>query len=90
MLASFEIGQQTDNARTLARRQYPKEVLAAVLNKDTDEVMEYRHLISNPKYRALWSKSFRDKLGRLTQGRPGRVKGTKNIFFIYKADISAE
>ena len=32
----------------------PKEVLTAVLNKKTGELMEYRHLIGNPKYRELW------------------------------------
>ena len=39
MLASFDIGQYTANACTLARLQYPKEVLAAVLNEDTGELM---------------------------------------------------
>ena len=39
MLATFDIGKHTTSARTLARRQYPKEVLAAVLNKDTGELI---------------------------------------------------
>ena len=56
MLASFDIFQHTANARTLARHQYPKEFLSPILNKDTGELMEYRHLIGNPKYLALWSK----------------------------------
>ena len=53
MLASFNIVRHTANALTLARRQYPKEVLALVLNKYTSELMEYCHIIGNPRYRSL-------------------------------------
>ena len=67
--------------------QYPKEVLTSVLNKETGELMDYRHLIGNPRYRALWSKSYVNKLGRLLQVMPGRVKGIDTIFFINKANI---
>ena len=52
--------------------------------------MEYRYLIGNPKYRALRRKSYRNELGRLAQGIPGRVKGTDNVFFIGKVDIPAD
>ena len=90
MLASFDIGRHTANARTLARCQYTKEVLSAFLNKDTGEIMGYLHLIGNPKYRPLWIKSYRNKLGSLTQGMTGRVKGTSTIFFIDKADVPAD
>ena len=54
MLASFDIDLHTVNARTLVCRQYPKEVLATVLNTDTSELMEYFHLIGNPNYCAIW------------------------------------
>ena len=49
--------------------------------------MEYRHLIVNPRYRALWSKSYGNEIGRLAQGMPVRVKGTDTIFFIEKTNI---
>ena len=81
MLDSFDIGQHTDNSRTLARREYSKGVLVAVLNKDTGELMEYRHLVNKPKYCALWIKSCKNKLGHLAQGIPGWVKVTDTIFF---------
>ena len=90
MLASFDIGQHTANARNLSRRQYPKEFLASVLNKYTVDLMEYFHLTDNPNYRALWRKSYRNKLGLLTKGMPVRVKGTCTILFIDKADIPAD
>ena len=78
------------NARTLTRCQYPKEVLAAILNEDTGELVEYLHIIRNPKYRALWRKLYRNKLGGIAQGMIGRVKGTDTIFFIENSDIPAD
>ena len=44
--------------------------------------MEDTHLIGNPRYRALCRKPY----GK-AQGMTDQVKGTKTIFFIYKADI---
>ena len=52
--------------------------------------MEYRHLIGNPRYRAIWRKSYGNELGSLAQGIPGRVKGTDTIFFIDKTDIPVD
>ena len=42
------------NARTLASRKFPRHMLNTVLNKDTVELMEYRHLIEDPEYREIW------------------------------------
>ena len=58
-------------ARVLMSRRFLKEVLAAVLNEEKDKLMEYCHLISNPKYRELWKNSYGNELGRLAQGIPG-------------------
>ena len=33
-----------------SRRSFPVEILNAVLNKDTGELLEMRHLLTNPKY----------------------------------------
>ena len=52
-------------------RRFPKEVLTEVLNEETGELMEYRHLIGNPEYRELWQNSYGNELGRLAQGMPG-------------------
>ena len=59
------------------------------MNKETGELMEYRHLIGNPKYRELWQNSYGNELARLAQGMPGRVKGTDKILFIHKKDVPA-
>ena len=61
----------------------------AVLNEDTGELMEYQHLIGNPKYREIWGQAYGNELGRLEQGTEGRVKGTNKIFFISKEDLPA-
>jgi hypothetical protein len=45
-----------------------------VLGKD-GELLEYRHL-------ATWTHLYGNELGRLTQGMPGRNKGTNTIIFI--------
>ena len=46
------------NARTLASIKSPRHMLNAVLNKDTGELMEYIHLIRDPKYREIWGQSY--------------------------------
>ena len=73
MLSCFNISQQSTSARSLMSRRFPKEVLAEVLNEETGDLMEYRHLIGNPKYHKLWQNSYNNKLRRLAQGIPGQV-----------------
>eukprot|EP00804_Cyclotella_cryptica_P002793 CCRYP_009348-RA/>CCRYP_009348-RA protein AED:0.05 eAED:0.04 QI:0/0/0/1/1/1/3/0/1214 len=40
--------------RRAATRQFPREALSAILDTDTGELLEYRHLIKNPKYCTIW------------------------------------
>ena len=56
------------------------EMANAVIG-DNGELLEYKHLIANPKTRAIWSHSYGNEIGRLTQGMPGRNTGTNTIFF---------
>ncbi len=81
-----EITEQQVSPRQLSQQKFPTEVLNAVLNKDTGELMEIRHLLKNPKYSELWRKSYTKKLGQLAQGIPG-TKGTDTIVFIKYDDI---
>eukprot|EP00804_Cyclotella_cryptica_P002887 CCRYP_009399-RA/>CCRYP_009399-RA protein AED:0.22 eAED:0.24 QI:0/0/0/1/1/1/2/0/735 len=62
--------------------RYPTDMLHAVLNDETGELMEYRHIVANPKYRDTWKNAYGKELGRLAQGLPGIVKGTNTIVFI--------
>eukprot|EP00804_Cyclotella_cryptica_P002957 CCRYP_013294-RA/>CCRYP_013294-RA protein AED:0.17 eAED:0.16 QI:0/0/0/1/1/1/2/0/794 len=66
---------------------YPTDMLHAVLNDETGELMEYRHLLSNPKYHDTWKNAYGKELGRLAQGIPGIVKGTNTIVFIHKTTV---
>jgi hypothetical protein len=45
-------------------------------------LLEYQHLIANPKTRATYS--YGNKLGQLVQGMPSQVKRMDMIFFISK------
>jgi len=67
--------------RSAATRQFPHDVLSAILDTDTGELLEYRHLIKNPKYCTIWKNAYGKELGRLAQGIPGTVKGTNTIVF---------
>jgi hypothetical protein len=62
------------------------EMANAVIGED-GSIMEYKHLIADPKTRATWQRSCGNEFGRLAQGMPGRVEGTNTIFFIKKSDI---
>ena len=65
-------------------------VINAVLDKDTGELMEYRRLMKNPKYRPLYRNSYAKELGRLAQGMPGLADGTNTICFIPKKDVQVD
>ena len=60
--------------------------IGAVIDDDTGEVLEYRHLIKSEKYKRIWERSFANELGRLFQGIRD-VPGTDTCFFIQKSDV---
>eukprot|EP00804_Cyclotella_cryptica_P003875 CCRYP_015759-RB/>CCRYP_015759-RB protein AED:0.32 eAED:0.29 QI:0/0/0/1/0/0.33/3/0/881 len=83
-LATHHVGITAAKA---TQRRYPPDMLHAVLNDETGELMEYRHLIANPKYRDTWQNAYGKELGRLAQGLPGIVKGTDTIAFIQRSHV---
>jgi hypothetical protein len=58
----------------------------SVLSKH-GKLLEYCHLIANPKTLATWTHSYGNELGRLAQGMPDQVTGTDTIFFIPKEKV---
>ena len=62
----------------------------AVIDDETGELLEYRHLIQRPKYKKDWGYSFGNEIGRLAQRMPGRNEGTATLSFIDKKDIPSE
>ena len=65
-------------------------MLIAVLDKETGELMEYRKLMKNPKYRPLYRDSYAKEIGRLAQVMPGLVEGTNTMFSIDKTAFPAD
>ncbi len=51
------------------------------------ELLEYQHLIANPKTRVTWTHSYGNELRWLAQGMPGQVTGTDTILFIPKDKV---
>jgi hypothetical protein len=64
--------------------KYPLQFLCnfayAVLNNDTGDLLEYRHLIKHPKHKDIWSQSFGKEIRCL-------ATTTKAIFFVNKQEI---
>jgi hypothetical protein len=87
MLHSLSTQHNSVTASSTTQRRYPTDMLHAVLNDETGELMEYRHLVSNPKYRDTWKNAYGKELGRLAQGLHDIVKGTDTIVFIHKAGV---
>ena len=90
MLSCATVEQMNLSPKHLASRRFPVEMINTVLNEETGELMEYHHIMKNPKYRQLWATSYSKELGRLAQGMPGKVEGINTIYFIYKSDVPAE
>ena len=70
-----------------SRCSFPVEILNAVLDKDTGELLEMRHLLVNPKNKDVWGKSYTTDLGGLAKGILGISEGTNTIKFITHNEI---
>ncbi len=57
---------------------------------ENGSLLEFRHLIANPKTREIWTHSYGNELGRLAQRMPGRAKETDTIFFIPRHMVPKE
>ena len=58
----------------------------AVFDETTKKLLEYKQLITHPKYKKTWTKSAANEFGRLAQGIRD-IKGTDTIFFITKNQV---
>ena len=58
MLSCSAVSQLKLLPKILATRRFPIEMINAVLNEETEELMEYRHIMKTPKYRELYCKSY--------------------------------
>jgi hypothetical protein len=71
-------------AKQAASRKYPLQFLCdlahAVLDNETGNLLEYRHLIKHPKYKDVWTKSFGTEIRHL-------ATTTETIFFVQRENI---
>ena len=75
---------QPFTAKQASARKYPLQFLCdfayAVLDDETGDLLEYRHLLKHPKYKDVWSKSFGREIRRL-------ATTTETIAFVAKQQI---
>ena len=90
MLSYVNIAQLPLSPRRLDQRNFPPEMLKAVLDTETGKLMGCRRLMKNPKYRELYGQNYTKESGRLAQGTLGQIKGTNPIFFIDKSNFPAD
>jgi hypothetical protein len=67
-----------------------REAAHSVLDHKTGQLLEYRQLLKNPKFKEIWTRSAADEFGRLAQGIGGKIKGTDTILFIHKREIPTD
>ena len=65
----FLPGQQLFTSKQASSRKYPLQFLCdfaySVLDDETGDLLEYRHLLKHPKYNDVWSQSFGKEIPRL-------------------------
>jgi hypothetical protein len=95
MMACINITKPTFelSAQKMTNQKFPMTWLCEMANSvlgENSKLLEYRHLIANPKTRATWTHSYGNELVHLAQGIPGRAKGTDKIFFIPRHKVPRE
>jgi hypothetical protein len=73
----FTISQVTSRKYPL---KFPCDFASAVFDDKTGDLLEYHHLLKNPKYRDIWRKSFSTEIRQL-------ATTTETIVFVSKAMI---
>ena len=76
--------QAPPSAQQASARKYPLQFLCdwahSILDDDTGDLLEYRHLMKHPTYKDTWTKSFSKEIQRL-------ATTTETIFFLTKPEI---
>jgi hypothetical protein len=78
------------SAKQLSTRKIPMTWFCEIANSvlgEKGKLLEYQHLIGNPKMKAVWAHSYGNETGRLAQRMPGHNMGTNTIFFIQQDQV---
>ena len=59
----------------------------AVLDMETGNIREYRHLINDPKTKKVWNTLASNEFGRLINGLKRGLSGTGTIKLIHKYEV---
>ena len=62
------------------KQEHLNLLACAVFDEETGRMLNYRQLLTHPKYKEVWTTSSADKFGRLAQGVGGRIEGTNTIY----------
>ena len=77
-----------------ASRKYPLQLFCklagAVLDEETGDLLEYRHLFKHLNHKKVWVGVFGKEVVCLSQGLPGIVEGTDTLNFIFKHEIPSD
>ena len=68
-------------------QQKAKNKINGIIDNETGNATEYRHLIQSDKYKETWKRSFANELGCLAQGVGNQVDETNTIFFVNYDEI---
>ncbi len=78
------------SAKQLSTRKIPMTWFCEMANSvlgEKGKLLEYWHLIGNPKTKAVWAHLYGNEIGRLAQRMPGRNTGTNTILFIRRDQV---
>ena len=67
MIVYINVSQLKFIPESFSEHNFLKEMISAVLDKNTVKLMEYRRLMKNPKYRQLCCNSYAKYIGLLAQ-----------------------
>ena len=74
-------------SKRIARMEDKVYQAMAVMDANTGNMLNYRQLRRDPKYKIQWDKSAANEFGRLADGVGNQVKGTNTIKSIRKCDV---
>jgi hypothetical protein len=64
-------------------------MINAIVDPTTGQLLEFRHLIEDPKTRPTWMTAAANKFGILMTGLPRGIEGTNTMSFIRKDEVPA-
>jgi len=89
--SAFATAPRNFSNKQAAARKYPLAFMCewaqAVLDNDTGDLLKYRQLIKNPKYKEVWSRSFAKEIRRLAVQQKRSYSSTSNKYHMDEEKI---